>query len=73
MNEKELGMRIKRERKVRKLTQKQLGKIVGLHHTAISRIETGKQKLGGKNLLKFLENGIIDSKVFFQYLKIRYS
>lgn len=42
---KELGKKIKTERKKRKKTQEETAKAIGLHQAAFSRIESGLQEI----------------------------
>lgn len=50
-----IGQKIKELRKSRKLTQVQLAKIIGLSQSSIGMIETGKQEVGRKTLVKFAD------------------
>jgi transcriptional regulator with XRE-family HTH domain len=47
---KEVGFNIRRIREEKALTQRQLGKLAGLHRAYIGQIERGEKNIGLKNL-----------------------
>lgn len=51
----ELGQRIQRARTRQKLTQENLGKIVGLSRTSVVNIECGRQKVLSHTLVRLAE------------------
>lgn len=46
-----LGRRIRRERETRGLVQRQMAERLGLHVTAVSRVETGHRSLSADDLV----------------------
>lgn len=63
-----LSQKIKIFRQANNLTQEQFAKLSKIHSTIISKIENGKQKLGGEILKKLLEVGAISKDDLIQNL-----
>ncbi len=60
----EIGRHIRKERKKRRMTQKQLGELLGMSRTTISQIENGVvQDVGIRKILRILEVLDLEIKV----------
>ncbi len=63
----EVGSKIRRLRKMKGLTQAQLGEEADLHHTYIGAIERGEKNVSVKILEKLARALNVEIKVFFDF------
>lgn len=77
ISKKEIGIQIKKYRERLGLTQQELGKLIGVTHTTINRIESGKQNvrleilLRAADALKIPAYNLFSTKPLIEYIQIK--